>query len=51
VFPELFDAFSGSIPWQDVTRRNGAQNFGAHFPMNGIPPDLGKYIHFTPANS
>ena len=42
-FAELYDAVIAAIPFLDTMMLNGACNLAAHFPTNGLPPDLGKY--------
>ena len=40
-FPELFNAFMDAVPYGDNTRLDGVLNLAAHFPLNGVAPDLG----------
>ncbi|KAA1479365.1 hypothetical protein DENSPDRAFT_757505, partial [Dentipellis sp. KUC8613] len=44
-FPDLYDAFRDAIPFPDFTHRNGIYNMAAHFPLNGIAPDLGPKMY------
>jgi hypothetical protein len=44
IFPDLFADFENSIPFSELTRRDGVLNFAVHFPWNGIVPDLGKPV-------
>jgi hypothetical protein len=50
-FPDLFDLFKDLVA-SHVAHHNGALNFVAHFPKNGVMPDVGKifilfyYFHF-----
>jgi hypothetical protein len=46
-FPALFDLFMCLVACPEVARLNGALNLGAHFPENGIMPDVGK--NFPPS--
>ena len=46
-FPELFHAFTSIVPFGDVTRLDGVLNMAAHFPVNGIAPDLGYCRSFN----
>jgi lysine-specific demethylase 3 len=41
-FPVLYEAFVYLVACPHVARPNGALNCVAHFPENGIMPDLGK---------
>jgi hypothetical protein len=40
--PELFQDFQSFVPFGDVTRLDGILNVAAHFPSNGVAPDLGR---------
>lgn len=31
-----------AVPFPDTMSLNGARNLAAHFPTNGLPPDVGK---------
>ncbi|KAA1479127.1 hypothetical protein DENSPDRAFT_109473 [Dentipellis sp. KUC8613] len=44
-FPDLYDAFRDAVPFPDFTHRNGIYNVAAHFPLNGIFPDLGPKMY------
>ncbi|KAL6303835.1 hypothetical protein BKA93DRAFT_720606, partial [Sparassis latifolia] len=44
-FPELFKAFMDGVPYPDLARLDGVLNLAAHFPQNGIPPDLGPKMY------
>jgi hypothetical protein len=35
-----------SIPCPDLARLDGVLNLAAHYPLNGIGPDLGQYSSF-----
>ena len=40
-FPKLFGAFADAVPHGDVSRLDGVLNMAAHYPLNGVAPDLG----------
>ncbi|KAL6299902.1 hypothetical protein BKA93DRAFT_741529 [Sparassis latifolia] len=44
-FPELFKAFTDAVPIPDMARLDGVMNLAAHFPHNGIAPDLGPKMY------
>jgi len=41
-FPELYTAFMDAVPHPDLSRLDGVLNLAAHFPLNGVCPDLGE---------
>ncbi|GBE89655.1 hypothetical protein SCP_1603190 [Sparassis crispa] len=44
-FPELFKAFIDAVPCPDLARLDGVLNLAAHFPLNGLAPDLGPKMY------
>ncbi|TFK45215.1 hypothetical protein OE88DRAFT_1640216 [Heliocybe sulcata] len=44
-FPQLFKAFVDALPVPDYTRPDGVANLTAHFPPNGVIPDLGPKMY------
>jgi lysine-specific demethylase 3 len=41
-FPTLYKIFMDLVACPHVARTNGVKNGAAHFPENGIMPDMGK---------
>ncbi|KZT26000.1 hypothetical protein NEOLEDRAFT_1050237, partial [Neolentinus lepideus HHB14362 ss-1] len=44
-FPQLYKAFIDALPVPDFTRPDGICNLTAHFPLNGVVPDLGPKMY------
>ncbi|KIM21613.1 hypothetical protein M408DRAFT_101995 [Serendipita vermifera MAFF 305830] len=44
-FPNLFDDFQRAVPAPNYTRRDGFYNISAHFPLNGVAPDMGPKMY------
>ena len=44
-FPALYELFKHLVV-SHVAHHNGVSNFVAHFPENGIMPDIGKILFF-----
>ena len=39
--PDLYHAFITGVPCPNYVRRDGIRNLAAHYPSNGVAPDLG----------